>query len=82
VPLNIVECRCSDEALHRKRLGERYRGLENFPEPSWEDIQRRRLEYTAWVEPILTVDAVESCEANVNRVLAWLEHGVRQTESQ
>jgi hypothetical protein len=57
-------------------------GLENFPEPSWEDVQRRRLEYTAWVEPILTVDAVESCEAYVNRVLGWLEHGVRQTESQ
>ena len=31
---------------------------------------------------ILTVDAVESCEANLNRILAWLEHGVRQTESQ
>jgi predicted kinase len=70
-PLKIVECVCSDEALHRERLGARHRGLE-YPEPTWEQVQERKLEYAAWTEPLLRVDAVEPCEANMARVLAWL----------
>lgn len=71
--LKIVECCCSDEALHRERLGARRRGLAaNFREPTWEDIRERRLEYTPWAEPLLVVDAIASCDSNVDRVLAWL----------
>lgn len=71
--LAIVECCCSDEALHRARLEARRRGLAaNFREPSWDDIQKRRSEYTPWAEPLLVVDAIASCESNVDRVLAWL----------
>jgi predicted kinase len=74
VPLKIVECVCSDEELHRERLRMRKRGFtNNLPEPSWEDVQRRRLEYTHWAEPFLAVDAAASCESNVTRVLAWLD---------
>ena len=72
-PLRIVECVCSDRALHRERLEARQRGLPGFPEPTWEEVQRRQLESTAWIEPVLRIDAVESCEANVGRVLEWLE---------
>jgi predicted kinase len=71
--LEIVECRCSDEALHRERLEARRRGLAaNFREPTWDDIQERRIEYTPWTEPLLVVDAIASSESNVDRVLAWL----------
>lgn len=72
VALRVVECRCSDEALHKQRLATRRRGLDNFPEPTWEDVQRRRAEYTAWTEPVLSVDSLESCESNAERVLRWL----------
>lgn len=71
--LEIVECRCSDEALHRERLDARRRGLApSFREPSWDDLQKRRIEYTPWAEPLLVVDAIASRESNVDRVLAWL----------
>ena len=71
--LKVIECRCSDEALHRERLRARRRGLvEAFAEPSWEDVEQRRLEYTPWVEPALRVDSVESCESNCSRVIDWL----------
>lgn len=74
VALAIVECCCSDEALHRARLETRRRGLAaNFREPTWDDIQKRRVEYTPWAEPLLVVDAIASRESNVDRVLAWLE---------
>jgi predicted kinase len=70
-PLKIVECVCSNEALHRERLSARHRGLD-YPEPTWEKVQERKLEYTAWTEPLLRVDSVDTCEANTARVLAWL----------
>lgn len=72
--LAIVECRCSDEALHRARLEARRRGFApNLREPTWDDVQKRRLEYTPWTEPLLVVDAIASRESNLDRVLAWLD---------
>lgn len=73
VRLAIVECRCSDEALHRRRLEARRRELPGIPEPTWEAVRARRLEYTAWDRPLLAVDAADSLDGNTARVLAWLE---------
>ncbi len=74
VTMKVIECFCSDEPLHRERLEKRHRGLaENFREPTWEDVQRRRLEYTPWTESLLRIDAVDSCDSNAERVLRWLE---------
>ena len=71
--LKIVECRCADERLHSERLTARRRGLaENFREPTWDDVQKRRLEYTAWTEPILVVDTALSLASSVEQVAAWL----------
>lgn len=73
-PLRIIECCCSDETLHRERLRARRRGLAHaFREPSWEDVERRRLEYTCWSEPFLSVDAISSVEENLRTVLDWLD---------
>jgi predicted kinase len=72
VPLKVIACKCSDEALHRRRLEARRRGLDAIPEPKWEDVQRRKLDFTPWVEPHLEVDSVVACDTNVDRVLAWL----------
>ena len=72
VPLRIVECVCSDVALHRARLEGRQRGLaESFREPSWADVERRRLAYTPWSEPVLQIDT--ACDDdNLSRLLGWL----------
>jgi predicted kinase len=72
LPLRIVECVCSDLALHRARLEGRRRGLvPSFREPSWDDVEQRRLAYTPWTEPVLQVDTAASDDA-LARVLAWL----------
>jgi predicted kinase len=74
--LKVIECRCSDDALHRERLRRRRRGTADvLPEPTWEKVQERRLEYTPWAEPVLSVDSVESCESNCSRVIDWLALG-------
>lgn len=74
--LRIVECYCSDEALHRQRLADRYRGLApSIPEPTWQDVQQRKRETTPWKEPVLAVDAISPIDANVKRVLTWIAGG-------
>jgi predicted kinase len=75
-PLRVIECHCSDEALHRQRLESRRRGLApGFPEPTWDDVVRRRATYTVWTEPLLALDSVEPPEASLERALAWLRDG-------
>ncbi len=69
--LRIIECCCSDGVLHRERLGARRRGLD-FPEPTWDQVEQRRLETTAWAGPVFSADSVASLDSNVKRVLAWL----------
>jgi predicted kinase len=72
VPLRIVECVCTDLALHRARLEGRQRGLaSSFREPSWADVEHRRLAYTAWSEPVLSIDTARN-DDHLARVLAWL----------
>ena len=73
-PLRVIECTCTDERLHRERLSARARGLA-LPEPTWEDVERRRSESTRWKEPLLTVDAAEPLDENLARVQAWLREG-------
>ena len=75
-PPRIVECVCSDPALHRARLEARRRGLSPiFREPTWEDVERRRREYTPWNTPVLVVDSADPLESNVERVVRWWRDG-------
>ena len=60
-----IEVVCSDEALHRSRLVNRERGLAVYPEPTWDDVVRRRAESEPWAEPHLVVDSVRPIEVNV-----------------
>jgi predicted kinase len=69
--LVIIECVVSDEAVHAARLASRDRGLA-LPEPAWQDVERRRTEWTAWPEPHLTLDALDSVEANVAKALDYI----------
>jgi predicted kinase len=68
----IIECCCTDERLHRVRLRQRQRGLGPLPEPTWEDVERRRLAYTAWSEPVFSVDSASPLEDNLARTVEWL----------
>ena len=72
VELGIIECVVSDERVHQTRVASRERGLA-LAEPSWDDVERRRLEWTPWPERHLTLDAVDSSGFNLARALAYVE---------
>jgi predicted kinase len=71
VELRIIECLVSDEGVHRTRVASRERGLA-LAEPSWEDVERRRAEWTPWPEPHLTLDALEPSGVNVAKALDYV----------
>lgn len=71
VELRIIECVVSDETVHRARLASRERRLA-LPEPTWDDVERRRTEWTSWPEPHLTLDALDPIDANLERALDYL----------
>jgi predicted kinase len=70
--MRVIEVICSDEEVHRRRLAGRQRGIEGFPEPSWEDVLRRRDEWEPWTDDHLTVDSVRELDENVVAVLEFL----------
>ncbi|MEU4601984.1 AAA family ATPase [Kribbella sp. NPDC023972] len=43
--LFVVECVCTDEAEHRRRVEGRVRGIPGWHEVSWDHVQRMRAEY-------------------------------------
>ena len=72
INLVIIEGFCSDENIHKQRIEARVRGLHGIREITWEGVQQRKGEYTDWKEPVCRVDAMNSTEANVKRVLAYV----------
>jgi hypothetical protein len=72
VSLAVIECAFSDSRLHQSRLTARVRGLGTFPEPTWDDVERRRKEWVPWTIPHLVVDAVRPLDVNVEDALAYV----------
>jgi predicted kinase len=60
--LRIIEVICTDEDVHRQRLAGRQRAIEGFPEPSWDDVQRRRAEWEPWTEHHLVIDTAQDLD--------------------
>jgi predicted kinase len=67
----VVECICSDEALHRRRLEGRERNIPGWPELQWDDVLKVRGYFEPWLESRLVIDSVESLEANREKLLAF-----------
>jgi len=70
--VKVVEVVCADDAVHRRRLGARERGLTPLVEPSWDDVLHWRLEFEPWITQRLVLDSLNSVDANVARVLDYL----------
>lgn len=68
--LRVIEVTCADPELHRRRLAERSRTIEGFPEPTWDDVLARQREWEPWPEERLVVDSLEELSANLERALA------------
>ncbi|MGH3300148.1 MAG: AAA family ATPase [Streptosporangiaceae bacterium] len=70
--LRIIEVRCSDEEVHRRRLEGRVRGIDGFPEPTWESVQAQRATFDEWRDNRLALDSMAPRDHNLRRALAHL----------
>ncbi len=70
--LRFIEVRCSDETEHRRRLEGRRRGIDGFPEPTWEAVQARRAGLDDWHDDRLVIDSMTALGANLRLVLDHL----------
>jgi len=70
--LRVIEVICRDQEVHRRRLEGRKRAIAGYPEPSWDDVQRRRAEWEPWNEDRLVVDSTQGLDENVAAALDFL----------
>jgi predicted kinase len=70
--LAFIEVRCSDEGEHRQRLERRQRGIDGFPEPTWDSVQERRAGFEDWREDRLVLDSMASLDVNLRVALDHL----------
>ena len=69
----VIECICSDEALHRSRLEDRQRNIPGWHELEWSDIEKVKQYYPLWEEQHLVVDMVNSLDINISKARAYCE---------
>ena len=70
--LFLIECICSDEGIHRARIGSRTRGIPGWHEVGWDHVERMRSEVIPLTEDRLTVDALEPVDENMRQVLGYI----------
>jgi hypothetical protein len=70
--LYLIECVCSDEAVHRARIEGRVRGIPGWHEVGWDHVERMRAETKPPTADRLTVDAIEPVDDNFRRVLEYI----------
>jgi predicted kinase len=54
--LKIIECICTDQTVHRRRIEARVRKIDGMPEITWARVLERRAEYQAWTDARLELD--------------------------
>lgn len=69
--LRIVECVCSDEAVHRSRLEGRRRGIPGWHEVGWDHVERIRREFPRLTVDRLIIDALRPVDENLREVLRY-----------
>lgn len=72
VPARMIEVVCGDVEVHRRRLTNRRRTIDGYPEPTWDDVMERRDEWEEWQEDRLVLDSIEPLHDNVDRAIAYL----------
>jgi hypothetical protein len=70
--LKWIVVECSDDDVFRDRLAHRIRPIDGFPEPSWEAVLYRRANFPPWTDVRLTIDSVNSREANLQAAITFV----------
>ena len=68
----VIECICSDEKVHRARLGNRKRGIPGWHELDWSDVEHVKDYYHPWNEDRLILDAIQPLEDNLKLIFEYL----------
>jgi predicted kinase len=69
----VIECICSDEALHRSRLKGRKRNIPGWHELEWSEVERVKGYYSAWEGERLVLDMAQSLSENSSKARAYCE---------
>ena len=71
--LKIIECVCTDETVHRRRIEARVRNIDGMPEVTWARVLQRRAEYQPWTDARLTLDtSIDAPETLLAAALNYL----------
>ena len=62
--LKVIECVCTDEAVHRRRIEARIRNIAGMPEVTWARVLERRAEYEGWTDARLDPGYLDRCRRN------------------
>ena len=68
----VIECICSDEQVHRARLGTRQRRIPGWYELDWSEVERVKNYYHLWEEDRLILDAMQPLQENFKRLFEYL----------
>ena len=69
----VIECICSDEALHRARLSGRTRQIPGWHELEWSEVERVQKYYSSWQGQHLVLDMASSLSDNILRARKYCE---------
>lgn len=60
----VIECICSDKALHRSRLRDRRRNIPGWQELEWSEVERFEQYYSPWEGEHLILDMAQPIDEN------------------
>jgi len=69
--LRFIVVECGDDSIYRDRVEHR-QPIAGFPEPTWAGVLHRRTTFPPWTDERLTLDSVNSREANLQTALNYL----------
>ncbi len=72
MPVKYIECICSDEGEHQKRILSRCRGIEGWYELSWDDVVQIKATYNPYTSKRLILDTVEDLDKNIKLALKYI----------
>jgi predicted kinase len=69
----VIECICSDEDLHKNRLGVRKRNIDGWPELTWDNVLEVKSHYVPWEYERLTLDSANDSQENADNLVLYLK---------
>ena len=70
--LSVIECVCSDVAVHRSRVNGRVRGIPGWHEIDWSHVEHMRSEVGSIRAERLVMDAVQPLKHNEDKVWTYI----------